>query len=71
MMITAKIVTLDLSGLNLSQVPVELGQLTLAAACPQQQPVEPGAVELGQLTNLQQLYLDNNQLSQVPVELVS
>jgi len=51
-----KIVTLDLSGLNLSQVPVELGQLTnlqrLALSSNQLSQVP---VELGQLTNLQQL----------------
>src|SRR5258708_30830560 len=64
------LVILNLSGLNLSQVPVELGQLTnLQELYLNSNQLSQVPVELGQLTNLQELDLNNNQLSQVPVEL--
>jgi small GTP-binding protein len=61
---------LDLSSNQLSQVPVELGQLTsLQQLDLSSNQLSQVPVELGQLTNLQQLDLNSNQLSQVPVEL--
>ena len=63
-------VPLDLSGMELTSLPPELGQLTalkeLSLSNNQLSALPP---ELGQLTALTRLYLDNNQLSALPPEL--
>src|SRR5260221_8399908 len=62
------LVILNLSGLNLSQVPVELGQLTnLQELYLNRNQLSQVPVELGQLTNLQALRIDNNQFIHMPV----
>ncbi len=64
---------LDLSGLDLSQIPVELGQLTnLQQLYLSNNQLSQVPVELGQLTNLQVLLLDNNpSLLTLPPEIVA
>src|SRR5437762_3001649 len=65
------LIFLDFSGLNLSQLPVELGQLThLQTLDLSNNQLSQLPAALGQLVNLQELYLDGNQLSQLCVELV-
>ena len=62
--------TLDLSGLELTSVPKELGQLTnLTRLYLSQNQLTSVPKELGQLTNLMVLYLSRNQLTSVPKEL--
>jgi internalin A len=61
---------LDLDNNQLSQLPVELGQLTrLQRLYLDNNQLSQLPVELAKLTNLQQLWLDSNRLSQLPVEL--
>ncbi len=65
-----QLITLDLSKLGLTQIPVELGQLTnLQRLNLSFNKLTQVPVELCQLTKLQTLDLSNNQLTQVPVEL--
>src|SRR5215831_17699903 len=65
------LVLLNLSGLNLSQLPAEVGQLThLRELFLRSNQLSQVPAELRQLTNLQVLILSDNQLSQVPIELV-
>ncbi len=68
-----KIVKLNLSGLNLSQVPIELGQLTnLQRLDLHSNKLSQLPVELGQLTNLQELRIDDNlSLLTPPPEIVA
>ncbi|MDV3351612.1 COR domain-containing protein [Leptothoe sp. LEGE 181152] len=62
--------TLDLSGLELTSVPKELGQLTnLTRLYLSQNQLTSVPKELGQLTNLMVLYLSQNQLTSMPKEL--
>src|SRR6266487_3762329 len=64
------LIRLDLSDLNITQVPVELGQLNnLQRLYLNGNQLTQLPVELGQLSNLRRLYLDGNQLTQLPAEL--
>jgi internalin A len=65
-----RLIELDLSGLRLTYLPAELGQLTsLQRLYLDTNQLTQIPLELGQLTNLQWLYLYTNQLTQIPVEL--
>jgi len=65
-----RLIELDLSGLRLTYLPAELGQLTsLQRLYLDTNQLTQIPLELGQLTNLQWLYLSDNQLTQIPVEL--
>ncbi|KAM3110764.1 leucine-rich repeat domain-containing protein [Phormidesmis sp. 146-33] len=62
--------SLDLSSKGLTELPVELWQLTnLTKLSLSHNQLSAVPKELGQLSNLTGLYLDNNQLSAVPKEL--
>jgi internalin A len=62
--------TLNLSGLGLTSVPSELGQLAnLSALYLSHNQLTSVPSELGQLANLSELYLSHNQLTSVPSEL--
>ena len=69
-MINKDIKELDLSYNNLTQLPVEIGQLTqLTILYLSNNNITHLPVEIGQLTQLTELYLDYNKLNQLPVEI--
>ena len=64
------LIRLDLSDLNITQVPVELGQLNnLRRLYLNGNQLTQLPVELGQLSNLRLLRLSRNQLTQLPIQL--
>jgi len=69
-MVNKDIKELDLRYNNLTQLPVEIGQLTqLTTLDLFNNNLTHLPVEIGQLTQLTELYLDYNQLTHIPVEI--
>ena len=70
-MVHKDIKKLDLSYKNLTQLPVEIGQLTQLTELNLSfnNNLTQLSVEIGQLTQLTELYLRNNQLTKLPVEI--
>ena len=65
-----RLLYLDISGLNLQQLPFKIGQLTnLQWLNLNGNQLSQVPSEIGQLSSLQWLYLSGNQLSQVPSEI--
>ena len=61
---------LDLSGIELTELPAEIGQLTkLTKLYLRNNSLSNLPAEIGQLTNLTYLYLSNNSLSSLPAEI--
>ena len=65
-----RLITLDLSGNNLKELPVEIGNLTnlIELYLVDNELIEL-PVEIGNLTNLTYLYLKDNNLKELPVEI--
>src|SRR5579864_6841784 len=64
------LITLDLSDLELEEVPAELGQFSkLQTLYLSSNELRKVPAELGQLSNLQHLDLSGNLLSEIPAEL--